>query len=189
MNTEHITGFILAGGKSSRMGTDKALLDFQGKPLLAHMLEVIRPVCNRTFVSGDHSDYLAFGVEIISDLYPDKGPVSGILSALEHSETDWNLIVSVDSPNVNEELIRYLISNRKNYESVVPVHQAGSEPLIALYHKNTATVIHEMILSGDYRVMSLFGKVRTKFLACDQLIAKYPRLFLNLNRMEDYLSV
>lgn len=184
-----ISGFILAGGKSSRMGTDKALLTFQEKPLLLHMIKLIAPFCDNLAISGQNSDYSVFGIEMVPDLYSDCGPIAGIFSALTYSVSDWNLLVSVDVPFVNDELFLFLISNIGEYDCIIPTNSSGFEPLIGLYNRRTLPVIEEMIKSGDYRLTNLLSKLNTRYLDCNHLIKKYPRLFLNINRMEDYQSI
>lgn len=190
MTTEIIvSGFILAGGKSSRMGTNKALLAFQDKPLLLHMIKRIEPFCDKVAISGQNSEYANFEVEMVPDLYPDCGPIAGIFSALKYTGSDWNLLVSVDVPFVNDELFLYLISNIGEYDCIVPQHTSGVEPLIALYNRRTLPVIEEMISSGDYRLTNLLSKLNTSYLDCNELIKKQPRLFMNINCQEDYQSI
>lgn len=184
-----ISGFILAGGKSRRMGTDKALLTFQEEPLLLHMVKLIEPFCDNLAISGQSSDYSVFGIEMVPDSYSDCGPIAGIFSALNYSVSDWNLFVSVDVPFVNEELLLYLISNIGEYDCIIPQHIFGVEPLIGLYNRRTLSVIEEMIKSGDYRLTNLLSKLNVRYLDCNHLIKKYPRLFMNINRMEDYQSI
>ena len=184
-----ISGFILAGGKSSRMGTNKALLTFRNEPLLKHMANLIEPFCSSIAISGAHTDYHEFGINMVPDQYADCGPIAGIYSSLQYSQTDWNLLVSVDAPFVNEELFRYLLANIGNCDCIIPKHTSGVEPLVGLYHKSIWPVINGMIEDGDFKLMNLLLKLNTRFLDCDELIKKYPRLFLNINRMEDYLSI
>ena len=184
-----ISGFILAGGKSSRMGTDKALLMFQDKPLLLHMINRIEPFCDKVAISGQNSQYANFEVEMIPDLYPDCGPIAGVFSALKYTSSDWNLMVSVDVPFVNNELFNVLISNIGESDCVIPKHISGVEPLIALYNRRTLPVIEKMITSGDYRLTNLLSKLSTSYVDCNELIKKHPRLFMNINRMEDYQSI
>ncbi len=184
-----VSGFILAGGKSSRMGTDKALLTFQDKPLLQYMIELIAPFCDNLAISGHNSDYSTFCIEMVPDLYPDCGPIAGIFSSLKYSDSDWNLLVSVDVPFSNDELFQSLISSIGDYDCIIPQHTSGVEPLIGLYNKRTLTVIEEMIKSGDYRLTNLLSKLNTCYMDCNNLIKKYPRLFMNINRMEDYQSI
>jgi len=184
-----VSGFILAGGKSRRMGTNKALLAFQDKPLLQHMINRIEPFCDKVAISGQNSEYANFKVEMVPDLYPDCGPIAGIFSALKYTGSDWNLLVSVDVPFVNDELFLSLVSNIGEYDCIVPQHTSGVEPLIALYNRRTLPVIEEMIKSGDYRLTNLLSKINTRYVDCCYLIKNHPRLFMNINRMEDYQSI
>lgn len=188
-NNPDISGFILAGGKSSRMGTDKALLNIQDEPLLRRMIGLIVPFCRDVAVSGQNPGYAVFGTPMIPDLYAGCGPIAGIYSCLEYAGTDWNLIISVDAPFVNHELIGFLISEIGDSDCIVPRHSGGYEPLVGLYHKRIIPVIEEMIKKGDYKLMNLLSKLNTRFLDCDPLIRKYPRLFTNINRPEDYNSI
>jgi len=188
-NRISISGFILAGGKSRRMGTDKALLIFQGKTLLEHMIKLINPFCNNIAISGQNPDYSIFGVEMVPDLYSGCGPIAGIYSSLNHSECDWNLLIGVDVPFVNEELFLSLISNIGEYDCIIPEHTSGVEPLIGIYHRRALPVIEEMIKAGDFKLSKLLSKLNTKYLDCNYLIKKYPRLFININRLEDYQSI
>jgi len=187
--TSDITGFILAGGKSRRMGTDKALLTFQEKPLLEHMIKLINPFCNTIAISGQNSDYSIFGVEMVTDLYSGCGPIAGIYSSLNHSQNDWNLFVGVDVPFVNEALLFLLISNIGEYDCIIPMHTSGVEPLIGLYHRRISPIVEELIRSGDYRLTNLLSKLNTRYVDCNDLVKKYPRLFMNINRMDDYQSI
>lgn len=185
----NISGFVLAGGKSQRMGTDKALLDFQGKPLFHHMVSLIRPFCGEVFISGQNQNYVIADLRLIPDLYTNCGPIAGIYSSLRHSSTEWNLLVSVDVPFVNQELFQFLISNIGDFDCIIPEHQNGKEPLVGLYRKCMAPIAKEMIEKGEYKLTTLLSGVNTLYLDCNFLIEKYPRLFLNINRPEDYQSI
>lgn len=184
-----ISGFILAGGLSTRMGSDKALLKIAGEPLLGRMINIIRPFCHRVAVSGMKEDYQVFSTEMIADLVAGIGPISGIYSSLKISNSEWNLLVSVDVPFLNKELLDLLILNKDGFDCVIPKHDSGLEPLVGLYHKNALPVVDEMIKNGDYKLMNLLSKLNTRYLDCNFLIKKYPRLFMNLNRPEDFNSI
>lgn len=188
-NKSDISGFILAGGKSRRMGTDKAFLLVREEPLLKRMISLVEPFCNEITISGQNSDYKSFNVNMIPDVFSGCGPISGLYSSLKHSSFDWNLIVSVDVPFVNEELIRFLISNAVECECVIPEHHAGIEPLVGMYNKNILPVIERMIKIGDYKLMNLLSKLNTRYVDCNNLIRKNPRLFFNVNRPQDYKSI
>lgn len=182
------SGFILAGGKSNRMGTDKALLEVHSEPLLGRMKKLIYPFCNQVFISGSNPKYSGFDAPLIPDVFSECGPISGLYSCLKFSSSGWNLIVSVDSPFVNEELFSFLISNATDCDCVIPQHESGVEPLIGIYHKKSIPVIEEMIHAGEFKLMNLLTKLNTKYLDCNPLILKYPRLFFNINRLEDFQS-
>jgi molybdopterin-guanine dinucleotide biosynthesis protein A len=184
-----ISGFILAGGKSNRMGTDKAFLLIQEEPLLKRMIRLISPFCKTIAISGQNSGYADFNIEMVPDLYPDCGPISGLISSLKHSSTDWNLLVGVDLPFINEELLQYMISQIGQYDCIIPMHDGGMEPLIGLYNRRILPVLEDMIKQGDYKLMRLLSKLNTKTIDCNSLIEKFPRLFLNINRPEDYHSI
>ncbi len=184
-----ISGFILAGGKSNRMGTDKALLLVQDEPLLKRMIRLIRPFCATIAISGQKNDYAGFNAEMIPDLYAGCGPISGVISSLKHSSVEWNLLVSVDVPFINEEFIQYLISQIGQYDCIIPEHKGGVEPLIGLYNKQILPIIDEMISNGDYKLMRLLSRLNTRYVDCNNLIKQFPRLFYNVNRPEDYISI
>lgn len=184
-----ISGFILAGGKSNRMGTDKALLLVQDEPLLKRMIRLISPFCKTIAISGQNIEYTGFNVEMVPDLYTERGPISGIVSALNHTTTEWNLLVGVDVPFINEELIQYLISCIGQYDCIIPEHEGGIEPLIGLYNKQIFPIIEEMISQGNYKLMRMLSKLNTRYVDCNGLSKQYPRLFFNINRPEDYYSI
>ena len=180
-----ITGIILAGGKSKRMGTDKTFIKLNGKTLLEHSIELIQPFCNSMLISSNNPEHEKFGYKIIPDKIPNCGPIGGIHSCLKESTTDWNLVVSVDSAFIEAEFIKLLISEVGEFEAVIPIHSKGKEPLIALYHKNCLVEIEKMIQSGDFKMHNLLNVIKAKFVDAQNLIDKYPQLFRNLNRPED----
>ncbi len=120
-----LTGIVLAGGKSSRMGTDKGLLDFRGKKLVQHPLDLLGPYCHEIFISTNNRDYSLFGFPLIKDTLRGKGPVAGLITALGASSGDWNLVVGCDMPFLQPEFIDLLISSAGDY----PLHRSGSSGL------------------------------------------------------------
>ncbi len=184
-----ISGFILAGGKSSRLGTDKALLLVQDEPLMIRMKKLIDPFCKTVEISGYSIDYDLFKINMVPDLFPGCGPISGIFSTLKHSLTEWNLLVSVDTPFINKELIQFLISEIGEYDCIIPEHDGGIEPLIGLYNRQILPQLEKTINQGDYKLMKLLNVLNTRYVDCRLLIKKYPRLFFNINRPEDYNSI
>ena len=181
-----ISGFILAGGKSNRMGTDKALLMVHNEPLLKRMISLIKPFCNTIAISGHKADYIGFNTEIVPDLFSGCGPISGILSSLKHSSTEWNLFVSVDVPFINRDLIQYLISQTGEFDCIIPKHDGRVEPLIGLYNQQIIPVVEGMIESKDYKLMRLLSEINTCYVDCTDMKKQFPLIFTNINSPDDY---
>lgn len=188
-NHQEISGFLLAGGKSSRMGTDKALLKINEIPMLVHVKHLIEPYCNSISISGYKPEYLPFNITMVPDQHAECGPISGLYSCLKQSATQWNLFVSVDTPFINSDLINSLLLNTGDYDCVVPKHSGGIEPSIALYNRQIVPILEEAIKNGEYKLYQLLSKLKTFYLDCNSLIKKHPRLFLNINKPEDYSLV
>lgn len=184
-----LSGYILAGGKSSRMGTDKALLSVQEEPMLKRMIRLLEPFCQSIAISGNNPGYSDFNIEMVADIYTGCGPISGIISSLKHSSTEWNLLVSVDVPFMNETFIAHLISHIGNYDCIIPRHDGGIEPLMGLYNKKIMPVVEEMINQGDYKLMRLLSKLNVQYVNCNDMIKQFPRLFVNINFPGDYNSI
>lgn len=180
-----ITGIILAGGKSLRMGTDKAFLKLNEKTLLERTIELVQPICNSIIISSNNPEHEKFGYKIIPDEIKNCGPLSGIYASLKKSETDWNFVISVDSAFVEADYIQYIISEIDDFDAVVPIHKNGKEPLIALYNKSSIVEIEKMLKSGNFKMHNLLTTINTKIVESQKWVEKYPQLFRNLNRPED----
>lgn len=179
-------GFVLAGGKSKRMGADKAFLTYKEKPMLEHMIDFLRPHCREVIISGNKPEFLAFNIPVIPDRFENCGPLGGLFSALNYSATEWNLITGVDTPMLENDLIHLMISETNMAQCIIPVHHGGVEPLVAFYHRNCLPVIEEAIFAGEFKLNSLLKKLDTRYVDCNSLIVKFPDLFFNVNRPEDY---
>jgi molybdopterin-guanine dinucleotide biosynthesis protein A len=180
-----ITGIILAGGLNTRMGTDKALIQMNGKTLLEKAIEICKPVCKSIIISSNNKNHEFCGYQITPDEIKNCGPMGGIYACLLKSDTDWNFIISVDAVFVEPEFVQFLISNTGKYDAAVPVHQNGKEPLIAMYHKNCIPTFETSINSGDFKMHNLLAKINVNEINSGEWIQKYPRLFLNLNKPGD----
>jgi molybdopterin-guanine dinucleotide biosynthesis protein A len=104
-----MAAFILAGGRSSRMGADKAFLELAGKPLIVRAVELARETVPEVKIVGDPQKFGAFG-PVIDDVYRNRGPLGGIHAALTSSEAEWNLILAVDLPFVAVQFLKYLLT-------------------------------------------------------------------------------
>lgn len=186
---DEITGIILAGGKSSRMGKDKALSDFKGNPLIYYAIETLKPLCGNLILSANQpsENYKAFGLPVVSDEIKNVGPMGGILTCLKHSETQHNLIISCDTPFVGSDLFMHLLSEVENYQVVVPSHETFLiEPLNAYYNTNIIGAMEQSIRNGNYKLMDFFKKVRFKSVEINEKLPFFKEhLFLNINTLQD----
>ena len=182
---EKIGGIILAGGKSSRMGQDKALLDFQGKRLIDYAIDLLSPICSGLLISVNQPGYEQFGFEIVADHFKGCGPIGGLHAALRASKYDWNLVVSCDTPFLSQKLFDLLLQSKDGCQAVIPKHENGVEPLVALYHKNLGGFLEQKILQGDFKLQKLIREQKVNFLDVSDLLNDHPNLFNNLNSPAD----
>jgi len=180
-----ITGIILAGGKSKRFGKDKALIEWQGKTLFENAVDLCRPFTNSLLISSNHTAHNQFGIEVVPDKVADCGPMGGIYSCLDKSDTEWNFVISVDSPAVHPGFIQTLISESGKYDAVIPLHEQGIEPLVALYHRDILDEIEKSIERREFKMHDLIRKLNSKFVDSQTWLKKYPNLFHNINRPDD----
>jgi molybdopterin-guanine dinucleotide biosynthesis protein A len=181
----NITAIILTGGKSSRMGTDKALLVFEGETLLQRAVGFCRSFCDEVLISSDFREHEVDGGCRIPDQRKDCGPMGGIYSCMQESSNQWNFVWSVDAPFVKKEFIGFLMSVADEVEAVVPVHGGKKEPLIALYHRNTLPAFQAQLDSCHFKMHSLLERIQTRFVDATDWEEKFPGIFENLNYPED----
>jgi molybdopterin-guanine dinucleotide biosynthesis protein A len=184
-----VTAFVLAGGKSTRMGKDKAFVEFEGRTLLARALELAALVASDVRIVGGRGKLAAFA-PVVEDVFRDRGPLGGIHAALRNSATDINLMLAVDMPFVSWALLRYLISQaEKSGEAaaVVPRGKEGWQPLCAIYRRAFADAAEEALRAGQNKIDRLFDKVRVREVGQDELdrAGFSPAMFRNLNTPEE----
>ena len=181
----NFTGIILAGGKSSRMGTDKGLMEFNGKKLIEYPLNLLSLFCNEMIISSNNEAYHQFGYTVIADEIEDSGPAAGLAAALKASSNEWNLVLSCDVPFVNKESIQYLISCAGNGVGTVPVHNGYVEPLVALYHKSFWQILESNIRSGKHQMRYILDHSDITFVDFNSFLLVNLRIFENLNSPSD----
>jgi molybdopterin-guanine dinucleotide biosynthesis protein A len=186
-------GFVLAGGKSSRMGEDKAFLEFGGQTLLVRALNVLGGVCDRVGIVGDPSKFANCGAakveSVVADIFPGCGPLAGIQSALAHSSTDLNLMLAVDMPFVTPELLTFLLAAAENTDAVVTLPRTvkGFQPLCAVYRRDFCVVAEQALRAGKYKIDAAFSGVALRIVEDAELTAAgfSERSFFNVNTQED----
>jgi molybdenum cofactor guanylyltransferase len=184
-----VTGFVLAGGKSRRMGEDKAFLQLESRSLLEGALALASAAANDVWIAGSVQKFAAFG-HVVEDIYPECGPLGGIHAALSKTVTDLNLIIAVDLPSVQADFLRYLVAQARENSAVVVVPNACGrlQPLCAVYRRGFTAVAERSLRAGKYRIDSLFGEVPTRVIDQQELkqTGFSEEMFRNLNTREDW---
>jgi molybdenum cofactor guanylyltransferase len=185
------SGFILAGGKSSRMGTDKSLLRFGDSSLIESAVRRMRLVTSHLSIVSPRDD-LAKYATIIHDVYRDRGPLGAIHAALASSAHELNLMFAVDMPFVPSELLKKLLAVAERSQAVVTVPQTkdGWQPLCAVYRREFGPIAEKALLADDYKIDRLFQQVETRVVNESELDrwGYSSQVFINLNTPEDLRS-
>lgn len=179
-----VTGVILAGGRSRRMGRDKATLEIAGATLFARTLTMLRRLFPHVLIAGDRPDLVRPGVPCVPDIYPGSA-LGGIHGGLSAAATDWIFVVPCDLAFPDPELVRFILGHRGGCDIVLPRTPAGLEPVFALYHRNCLPAMEEMLARGDYRIYDFYDQVRVRYLDAATLPVGWQRALLNLNTPED----
>ncbi len=149
-------GFLLAGGQSRRMGRDKALLPFHGRPLAAHLADVLAQVASPVTLLGPAERYAALGLPVLEDRRPDCGPLAGLETALAATGQDWNLFVACDMPHVTPEALQNLLVAATGNDAAVARSADGRiHPLLAVYHRKLLPRVTNLLDQGERRVRAL----------------------------------
>jgi len=182
------SGFVLAGGRSRRMGTDKAFVELDGRTLLTRALDLLHALTDNVGIVGPAAKFAAYG-PVIEDAYAGRGPLAGIHAALISSTTELNLILAVDLPFVTEPLLRFLIEQAHAPDALVTVPRiaGGYQPLCAVYRRGFAPLAQAALESGKNKIDALFAATTTHILEESELsrFAFGVAMFENLNTPED----
>jgi len=183
-----LTAFILAGGNSTRMGTDKAFAMLNGRSLLARALGVCRTITSEVWIVGDRKKFAPFA-PVVEDVFPGCGPLAGMHAALRTSRTDLNLVLAVDLPFVSPALLHFLVAQARQNGSMVTVPRAGKgwQPLCAVYRRIFAGAAETALRAGRYKIDALFEDAVTHAVGEEELRSAgfSPEVFRNLNTPEE----
>jgi molybdopterin-guanine dinucleotide biosynthesis protein A len=183
MPTGKITGIVLAGGQSRRMGQDKGLMLLKNQPLTSWSVRILQSFTENILISSNNLSYERFGYPVIKDIVPDIGPIGGILSCLEHSSSDINIFISCDSPFIKPGLYDYLIQSIGSNLAAVPwFGDQRYEPLCAVYRKSILSPLKSFIESGNFKLPQFFETVEiNKITMTGTEPFHHPYLFFNVN--------
>lgn len=181
-----ITGFVLAGGRSSRMGRDKAQILWGTGTLLSLACSHMRQVVAEIYVVGGTQS--AGGCPVLADNFSGRGPLAGIHSALKHSKTGWNLVLAIDLPLVGSALLEFIAKSCDEINDAVAVRLGGHfQPLCAAYHQRLLPEIESRLEARELSIHRLLEVVRTRIMDEEELLSVgFPgEMLLNVNTPED----
>jgi len=183
-----LSAFVLAGGRSSRMGSDKAFLECGGLTLLARALNLLRTLTPQVRIIGPANKFAPHG-PVVEDVYSGRGPLAGIHAALSASTTELNLIFAVDLPFVTDSLLRFIVEQAGATDAVVTVPRiaGGYQPLCAVYHRAFAPMAQAALEAGRNKIDALFATTTIRIVEEAELsrFAFSAAMFDNLNTPED----
>lgn len=186
-----LEGFILTGGASSRMGTDKARLRLGGRSFVERIAAALSSVAAPLSVVSSRADADAAGLPVVGDVHAGCGALGGLHAALAHARAEWVAVVSCDLPFVSAELFSLLAARRtRETDAVAPVQSDGREqPLCALYRRDACLELAErLLIEGERRPRELLRRVRTRWLSFAEVapLDGSACFFLNVNTPEEY---
>jgi molybdopterin-guanine dinucleotide biosynthesis protein A len=175
-------GYVLAGGQSRRMGRDKALLVEAGLPLVVRMASAVEAAAGNCVVVAPAGRYEGLGLPVLADVWPGEGPLGGILTALEASAAEFNLIVAVDMPFLDSAFLELMLQEaRRGRETIVPVHDDGEvEPLCGVYHSSGLPGLRCFFGAGGRRVKDSLREIPVRTVPAPE------RLLENVNTPEQW---
>jgi molybdenum cofactor guanylyltransferase len=184
-----LTAYVIAGGKSSRMGRDKAFLELGGKTLLERALVFAGAVAGEVKIVGDPAKFGEFGA-VVQDVYQERGPLGGIHAALTESQTELNLMIGVDLPFLKVGFLHLLISAANNSGALVTVPRIGGhyEPLTAAYRKGFSELAETALASNRNKVDALFSHIPLRVVSEEEIVQSgfSPAMFRNVNTPADW---
>ena len=187
-----VSGVILAGGKSSRFGQNKAFAKIEGIPIIERVARVFKILFRDiAIISNNPEDYKYLGFPILQDLVRDLGPLGGIFTALNEMPGRYFFVAACDMPFLNERLIRYMASFRTDFDIIAPKMGWKIEALHAFYSTNCRPHIKDLIESGRYHVFRLLQMVSVRYMEEDEIRLYDPELksLMNINRPQDFMDI
>jgi molybdopterin-guanine dinucleotide biosynthesis protein A len=185
-----ITGVILSGGKSLRMGEDKAFIRIEGTPIIERILLLFQGLFEEVIIITSQKDHYQYsGVNVYEDLIPNLGALGGLYTGIARSSFPYSFVVACDMPFLNRAVIEHLTERTGDFDVIIPKTEDGLQPLHALYSKECLTAIGEILKKKKSRIIDLFPLVRVNIVEEEGFHSLDPKRlsFINLNTREDLL--
>ena len=188
---DDITAVILVGGKSRRMGMDKAFLEIDGVPMIERVLTVCREAFDRVIMVGDQAErFAAYGLPIHGDIFPGSA-LGGLYTGLLRAATPYVFAAACDLPFPSGAVARHLASRRHGFDAVVPKSADGFEPLFAVYARRCLKSMRHFLEHGNYRIYDLYRELNVRYEPMEALecLAGDERALINVNTPEEFVRV
>ena len=180
---------IIAGGKSSRMGHNKALIKLGEQTLIERIIERTTDLNQREtiLITNTPEEYTPLKLPMYADIIPESGSLGGIYTAIQHSKTSHTIVIACDMPFVSADLLRFMMSKSENADVIVPTVKGYPQGLHAIYSKNCLEPIREKIEAKRLKVIGFYDRVRVTYLDEQAIKAYNPdgRIFMNVNTPQD----
>lgn len=185
-----VSGVILAGGSSKRMGKNKALIEVDGIPIITRTYRTLSALFNDVIiVTNTPQDYDFIPCRKVPDIYPGIGSIAGLHSALAHSTTERTFVTACDMPFLDPLVVRYLCElQRDEYDAVIPFSEGGQEPLHAVYSSKCRDVLENAINRGERKILDILPRMNARLVTWEEMkaVGGSAVSFLNLNTPEEY---
>lgn len=185
-----VTGIILAGGASSRMGTNKALLEVDGVTIIEQAYRKLSSLFHEVLVVTNSPELYDFlPCRKVPDLFSDVGSIAGLHSGLSHSSQKKIFVTACDMPNINTDLIRELNKSfDDSFDALIPYSQGGQEPLHAYYSRRSLPVFTAAIEQGELKILDCLKKINTKFISWEEIqrMQGAETTFINVNTPAEF---
>jgi molybdopterin-guanine dinucleotide biosynthesis protein A len=193
MDTKNkMTGVILSGGKSIRMGQNKAFIEIEGVPIISRIYTLFKELFEEVMIVTDRKElFTNFDSNIFPDLLPNMGALGGLYTGIFYSTYHYSFCVACDMPFIKKPLVQYLIENIRNEDVIVPRTSDGLQPLHAVYSKNCLGPIKRVIDQGKYKIIDFYDLVKVKILEQKDFASLDPlrESFINVNTPKELISL
>lgn len=179
-----VTGVLLAGGKSTRMGYDKLNLEVSGQTVFSKSLDLLQQLFSRVIIAGNRPELALPGIPAIPDIYPGSA-LGGLYTGLKYAGTDWVFVTPCDMPYPDSHIVDLLFSMNEGADAVVPQTPGGYEPVFAFYHKRCLHVFEDALKRGRKSIFALYPQLNVRFLEWQNMPAGWEKSMLNINTPED----
>lgn len=180
-----ISAIILAGGKSTRMMSDKGLIILNDKPLIEHIIEKIKNIADHIIIISANPAYRQFGYPCFEDVIKDKGPLSGIMTGLVNSTTQKNFVFGCDMPFLSRNILSGLINNCEGVDAILAEHKNMTEPLCAIYDKSCIPHFNSLLEQNQLKITHALEGLKTRVISFDKEDWFVGDEFSNINTIEE----